>query len=86
VVARAGFGVVWYVVGFFPTIVLAAIYRRRAGCTRRHAFVLGHALLAYNYLMYVAAWRAVYRMVRNRDGWTKTTRTLEQPSFSPVST
>lgn len=85
-VARAAFGVAWYVVGFFPTITLAAIYRRRAGCTRRHAFVLGHALLAYNYLMYIAAWMAVYRMVRNRDGWTKTTRTLEQPSFSPVST
>jgi 1,2-diacylglycerol 3-beta-glucosyltransferase len=80
---RLAFGMVWYLVGFFPTLTLAAIYRRRAGCTRRHAMALGHLLLAYNYLMYVAAWRGLSRMVRNRTGWAKTEH-QEEPTPMPA--
>jgi 1,2-diacylglycerol 3-beta-glucosyltransferase len=79
VLLRFGFAFAWYVAGFFPTLTLAGIYRRRARCTRRHALALGHLLLLYNYLMYVAAWKALWRMVHNRDGWSKTERTAEGP-------
>jgi 1,2-diacylglycerol 3-beta-glucosyltransferase len=79
VLLRAMFMVAWYLTGFFPTITLAAIYRRRAGCTRRRALLLAHVLLAYNYLMYVAAWRALWRIVRRKKGWSKTQR-LAEPS------
>jgi 1,2-diacylglycerol 3-beta-glucosyltransferase len=39
--------------------------------------VLAHALSIYNYVWYVAEWRALGRMVLRRRAWTKTPRVTE---------
>jgi hypothetical protein len=34
-------------------------------------------MIAWNYIGYLAAWRAVSRIVRGRTNWSKTTRSSE---------
>jgi 1,2-diacylglycerol 3-beta-glucosyltransferase len=81
---RVVFSFAWYLLGFAPTLLTANWYRKRSGVTRRRAWVLAHALLVYNYLMYVAAWRAVWRMRRGQTNWVKTSRVGASPSAAPV--
>jgi hypothetical protein len=41
--------------------------------------LLGHLLLAWNYIAFVCCWRALYRMITGRGGWDKTARVHELP-------
>jgi cellulose synthase/poly-beta-1,6-N-acetylglucosamine synthase-like glycosyltransferase len=73
----------WYVLSFAPNWLVGYLYYlqdRRIGLAR--AIVLGHALLLTNYIAYVAAWRALYRMLSGLRGWSKTARTAETSDSS----
>jgi len=75
---RITYGLLWYVLSFAPNILIGVIYARRTqSVTLGRALVLGHLMIAWNYIGYLAAWRAVGRMVRRRSDWTKTTRSAE---------
>nr|WP_240979877.1 glycosyltransferase [Streptomyces sp. HNM0574] len=68
----------WYVVSFFPNLIAACLYRRRAGdCSLLRSLLLGHVLLPANYVAYAAVWRGLLRMLRRRHGWDKTRRVLD---------
>lgn len=76
---------VMYVMSIGPAMVLAFIYWRRAGdLSLRKAFVMGHLLSIYNFIWYVAEWRALFRIVLRKNGWAKTARTAEPTADEPV--
>jgi 1,2-diacylglycerol 3-beta-glucosyltransferase len=75
---QVAYGVLWYVLSFGPNILIGIVYARRTRVVSLpRALVLGHLMIAWNYVGYVAAWRAVGRMLRGRTNWDKTTRTRE---------
>lgn len=75
---RITYGLLWYVLSFAPNLLIGIIYSRRTrAVTLRRALVLGHLMIAWNYVGYVAAWRALGRMIRGRTNWDKTTRSDE---------
>lgn len=75
---RVTYAVLWYVLSFAPNLVIGFIYARRTrAVTLRRALVLGHLMIAWNYIGYLAAWRAVARMLRGSNNWTKTSRSRE---------
>ncbi|MBV8159294.1 MAG: glycosyltransferase family 2 protein, partial [Acidimicrobiia bacterium] len=77
-VARIGYGVLWYTLSFLPNIVIGLTYARRTrAVSKPRAFALGHLMIAWNYIGYLAAWRAAFRMLRGQGGWDKTARTSE---------
>ena len=66
---RLTYALLWYVLSFAPNILIGVIYARRTrAVTLRRALVLGHLMIAWNYIGYLAAWRAVGRMLRGRIG------------------
>jgi 1,2-diacylglycerol 3-beta-glucosyltransferase len=68
----------WYIVSFLPNIALGYLYHRRDRTVgRTRSFLLAHALIPYNYIAYAATWAALWRILRGRRGWTKTTRSIE---------
>jgi cellulose synthase/poly-beta-1,6-N-acetylglucosamine synthase-like glycosyltransferase len=67
-----------YLFSFGPALALAMLYRRRAGdVSVASAVLLGHLLAAYNYIWYLAEWKALVRILVRRRGWTKTNRIQE---------
>jgi 1,2-diacylglycerol 3-beta-glucosyltransferase len=78
-----GYALLWYVISFLPNLVIGLVYARRTRTVSIWtALLLGHLMILWNYIGYVAAWRAVIRMVRGSRGWDKTARTAdsgEQP-------
>jgi cellulose synthase/poly-beta-1,6-N-acetylglucosamine synthase-like glycosyltransferase len=81
------YGLLWYVLSFAPNILIGVVYARRTrAVTVRRALFLGHLMIAWNYVGYVAAWRAITRMLRGRTNWDKTTRSTEdaRPVDSPA--
>lgn len=78
------YGLLWYVLSFAPNLMIGFIYARRTGAvTLRRALVLGHLMIAWNYIGYFAAWRALARLARGRTDWTKTTRSDETVQPAP---
>jgi 1,2-diacylglycerol 3-beta-glucosyltransferase len=84
---QIGYGALWYVVSFAPNILIGFVYARRTRAVSvPRALLLGHLMIAWNYIGYFAAWRALARMIGGRTNWTKTTRTSEVPASEvPVS-
>jgi len=77
---RVTYALLWYVLSFAPNLVIGFIYARRTrAVTLSRALVLGHLMIAWNYIGYLAAWRAVIRMLRGNTDWTKTSRS-DEPS------
>ncbi|QEV16856.1 glycosyltransferase family 2 protein [Streptomyces alboniger] len=71
----------WYLLTFAPALATSFTYLRRdkeVGPAR--ALLLGHSFVLMNYLSFLCAWRALFRMLRGRTGWTKTTRETEAPA------
>ncbi|MEU5690258.1 glycosyltransferase [Actinosynnema sp. NPDC020468] len=66
--------------GLLPFVLWGPVYRRRCepdlGVWRSIAYGFGYAL--YIYTFYITSWRAVGRLVRGRNGWTKTRRNTER--------
>ncbi len=72
------YGVLWYVLSFAPNLLIGFVYARRTrAVTLKRAFVLGHLMIAWNYIGYISVWRAVGRMLRGRNNWDKTSRSSE---------
>ncbi|MFL6118355.1 glycosyltransferase family 2 protein, partial [Actinophytocola sp.] len=65
--------------GLLPFLVWGPIYRRKCepsvGVLRGVWYGFAYAL--YIYTFYVTSWRALFRLVRKRNGWTKTRRNTE---------
>jgi cellulose synthase/poly-beta-1,6-N-acetylglucosamine synthase-like glycosyltransferase len=75
---------VWYLLSFMPIWSAGYMYykQRRSGGFLR-AFLLGHLLLASNYIAYAACWRALYRRITGAHGWQKTKR-LDERQARPL--
>lgn len=68
----------WYLLTFAPALVTSWTYLRRdRGVGVGRALLLGHSFVVMNYMSFLCAWRALFRMVRGQTGWTKTTREAE---------
>lgn len=81
---RVTYGLLWYILSFAPNLLIGFVYARRTrAVTLRRAFVLGHLMIAWNYIGYIAVWRALSRMLRGVTNWDKTTRSVEM--LTPTS-
>lgn len=68
----------WYLLTFAPAYFTSIVYLRRdRSLSTSTAFLMGHSFVVMNYLSYVCAWGALYRMLRGRTGWDKTARATE---------
>ncbi|RJQ76317.1 glycosyltransferase [Pseudonocardiaceae bacterium YIM PH 21723] len=71
--------VMYLVFGMLPFVIWGPIYWRRCerdiGPLRGIMLGLGYWLYVYNF--YLTSWRAVYRIIRGRNGWAKTRRNKE---------
>lgn len=73
-------GVGWYVASFAGYLALAVMYWRRTDDVplwKSAAYL--HGQLLWNYVGFIAAWRAVWRILTRRVGWTKSERAVEAP-------
>lgn len=67
-----------YLVAFYPAIVTSILcYRRDPQIGVGQSILLGHSFLLMNYLSWACSWRALVRMLRGQNSWTKTARTAE---------
>jgi 1,2-diacylglycerol 3-beta-glucosyltransferase len=72
-----------YVFTFAPALYMALKYRKRAkDLSLLRALAMGHLLALYNYIWYIAEYRAVGRILLRRNGWAKTTRSVEENSVA----
>ncbi|MGX8903999.1 glycosyltransferase [Streptomyces netropsis] len=70
--------IAWYLLTFAPALATSWTYLRRdrsVGVGR--ALVLGHSFVVMNYMSFLCAWSALFRMIRGQTGWTKTAREAE---------
>lgn len=75
-----------YAVAFGPSMLYGYIYwqqERTVGMSRIKAFLLFHLFALYSTLWYLAGWRATFRMLTGRTGWTKTDR-IKEPTKDTV--
>jgi len=84
-VARGQNPITWwalstYLLAFGPSAVFTYLYwrdERHNGLRRLTAVLYAHLYVVYGLMWYVAGWRALWRMMLRRSGWTKTERMLE---------
>jgi hypothetical protein len=70
----------WYVISFAPHLFWGTLYFRRAREVRLgRALWLAHLMLPFAYVTYLAAWKALARIVLRRNSWAKTRRESEAP-------
>jgi 1,2-diacylglycerol 3-beta-glucosyltransferase len=65
--------------GLLPFVLWGPVYRARCvpvGFWKSIAYGFGYAL--YIYTFYITSWRALIRLVRGNNGWTKTRRNKER--------
>ncbi|MBB5808034.1 cellulose synthase/poly-beta-1,6-N-acetylglucosamine synthase-like glycosyltransferase [Saccharothrix ecbatanensis] len=71
---------VYGIFGLLPFVLWGPVYRMRChpslGLWR--AFGYGFVYAIYIYTFYITSWRAVIRLARGRNGWTKTRRNTER--------
>ncbi|WP_104478750.1 glycosyltransferase family 2 protein [Actinokineospora auranticolor] len=65
--------------GLLPFVIWGPIYRSRCepGKGLLRAIGWGFAYAVYIYTFYITSWRAVFRLARRRNGWSKTRRNTE---------
>lgn len=67
-----------YVVAFGPSMLFGTIYwQQEHSLSWLKAIIVFHVFALYATLWYLAGWRAVFRMLTGRTGWTKTDRIKE---------
>jgi 1,2-diacylglycerol 3-beta-glucosyltransferase len=72
------YAALWYLVSFLPNLAIGVVYSRRTrAVSLGQSLLLSHLMIVWNYVGYVAAWRAVVRIVLGRSGWEKTARNRE---------
>jgi cellulose synthase/poly-beta-1,6-N-acetylglucosamine synthase-like glycosyltransferase len=66
--------------GLLPFLLWGPVYRAKCepsvGVVR--GVLYGFAYAIYIYTFYITSWRALYRLVRGRNGWVKTRRNTEE--------
>ncbi len=68
-----------YLLMFGPALYYGLSYaRNREDVGRLRALAVAHLMPLYTYVWYVAAWRALGRLVLRRRGWAKTARLHEE--------
>jgi 1,2-diacylglycerol 3-beta-glucosyltransferase len=72
--------------GLLPFLVWGPIYRAKCepSVSRARGVWYGFAYAIYIYTFYVTSWRALYRLVRKRNGWVKTRRNNEEITMATV--
>src|SRR5699024_3668667 len=66
------------VVAFGPSMLFGTIYwQQEHSLSWLKAIIVFHVFALYATLWYLAGWRAVFRMLTGRTGWTKTDRIKE---------
>jgi hypothetical protein len=79
------YAALFYLLSFLPNLVIGLVYARRTSAVSiGRALVLGHLMILWNFIGYVAVWRALLRMVRGRRAWDKTPRAREEPPFEAL--
>lgn len=69
---------VFYVLAFWPALVTGLLAKTRdRSISAFTALKLGHAFVVTNYISFFCCWSALWRIVRGRNGWTKTAREAE---------
>jgi cellulose synthase/poly-beta-1,6-N-acetylglucosamine synthase-like glycosyltransferase len=65
--------------GLLPFLVWGPIYRAKCepSVSVMRGVGYGFAYALYIYTFYITSWRALYRLVRKRNGWVKTRRNTE---------
>lgn len=72
---------VGYATAAVPGLILARVYQQRSGdCSWERALLLVNGLIIYNFVWYVATWRAAVKLILRRKAWAKTGRSPELPS------
>lgn len=72
---------IWYTLTFAPALLATLVYLRRdARMGSGWAIAMGHSFLVMNYLSFICAWGALFRIVRGQTGWDKTKRLEEAPA------
>lgn len=73
--------------GLAPFVVWGPIYYRK--CLRRKGFIrgigMGFAYALYIYTFYITSWRALFRLLRRRNGWAKTRRNTERATGAAIA-
>ncbi len=66
--------------GLLPFLIWGPIYRAKCEPTvgRLRGIAYGFVYAIYIYTFYITSWRALYRLIRRRNGWVKTRRNTEQ--------
>jgi len=75
-----------YLLSFGPSLIFFGVYWRQArDISAPKAFVMAHVLTIYNYIWYLATWKALGRLISRRNGWTKTVRLTDESVVAPVA-
>jgi 1,2-diacylglycerol 3-beta-glucosyltransferase len=66
--------------GLLPFLIWGPIYRARCepSVSRLRGVWYGFAYALYIYTFYITSWRALFRLLRKRNGWVKTRRNTEE--------
>jgi cellulose synthase/poly-beta-1,6-N-acetylglucosamine synthase-like glycosyltransferase len=66
--------------GLLPFLVWGPVYRAKCepSVSVLRGIGYGFAYALYIYTFYITSWRALYRLVRKRNGWVKTRRNTEE--------
>lgn len=65
----------WYVLTFFPALVLGLAYREGSGIGNVRLFALAHTFIVFAVTWVAAGWWATGRLIVGRRSWLKTERT-----------
>jgi cellulose synthase/poly-beta-1,6-N-acetylglucosamine synthase-like glycosyltransferase len=69
---------VMYLLAFGPSLIYGPVYwLRDQDSSLIKSIAYAHLFTLYSYMWVPAGWRAVWRTVRHREDWAKTTRTVE---------
>lgn len=75
----------WYLLSFMPLWSAGYMYYKQRKGKLFRSLLLGHLLLAGNYIAYVACWVALFRRLTRSHGWQKTGRVDERRPAPPVT-
>jgi len=75
----------WYLLSFMPIWSAGYMYYRQRRGKLIRSLLVGHLLIAANYVTYVACWSALFRLITGTRGWQKTKRVDEDRSALPAA-
>jgi 1,2-diacylglycerol 3-beta-glucosyltransferase len=76
----------WFLASFAPQLGSGIVYYRRdrqVGLDQ--ALLFGVAIVAFNYVAFLCCWWALFRLVRRKESWAKTSREVEANRYDPAT-